>query len=144
MASLKNVIAKRLGENKLGTASAMLGAGIGVHEYMQNRNEGDSRVGAATKAIGETVVAGAIGPGKYVAGLFLVQTPKAATNAFNSLNIQARELERMGYASPFSNGHFVDNPQLYTMRQASMAMIEQAKYAQEHAMQGNEAQYFHR
>ena len=45
---------------------------------------------------------------------------------------------------PFNAHTFVDGQQIYTMRQAGMALAQKAKYQVQAAQMGNEAQFMHR
>lgn len=133
---------KKLG--RLGTLSSLLSAGIGVHTFIQSRYEGDNIVTSAAKATADTAVAAAIGPVKYMIGSAVIQGAPAVTRGIQEIQMKAREMERAGSMAPFVGNTFVDNEQIFTMRQASVAMMKQAKYAVEHAMLGNEASFFHR
>lgn len=134
--------AKKLG--KLGKVNAILTAGIGVSSFFDNRNQGDGVVESAVKAAAETAVAHVVSPGMYLAGLGLMKAPELAVKGYEHLSLKARDMSRAGYAKPFQGNTFVDNKQIFTMRQAALVAMQQSKYNLEHAMQGNEASFLHR
>lgn len=142
MANLNQLKAKKLG--KIGMANAILSGGIGVSSYFDNRNEGGGVVESAVKATAETAIASVVKPGVYLAGLGLMKVPELAVKGYEEMSIKARELNMAGYAKPFQGNTFVDNKQIFTMRQASVVAMQQSKYNLEHAMQGNEANFLHR
>jgi hypothetical protein len=140
--AVNKVKAKKLG--KLGMLGLAVNGGIGMHSYMQNRSQGDDAVTAAIDATAETAIAAVVGPGKFLAGLGLMQVPGMAKDAYEDYNRRSAELRRFGSMRPFEGNTFVDNKQIFTMRQASMVAMQQSKYSLEHAMQGNEASFLHR
>jgi hypothetical protein len=139
--SLGKAMAKKLGE--AGYVKTALTAGILGHSYAQARNEGQSKASAVIGTVGESVVASVMHPAVYVLGGLAIGAPKAGVQFYEAFSRKARELERAGSA-PFMTNTFVDTQQTYTMRQAGVAMLQQAKYNVENHMLGNEAQFLHR
>ncbi|PTY92903.1 hypothetical protein [Heyndrickxia sporothermodurans] len=140
--SVTKAMASKFG--KVGKLGLLLNGGLAVANYSGYRSEGDTATEAAIKTVGEAAITSVIGPGKFLAGMALAQVPGMASDAFNEINSRTRELNRLGTMRPFEGNTFVDNPQIFTMRQASMVVMQQSKYNLEHAMQGNEASYLHR
>jgi hypothetical protein len=121
-----------------GTATA------GVMGYNSARAEGAGVPGALAQGVSDAFLMDLVGFKKYLGGAVLLQAPGAIASGYASLSMQARETARAGTASPFSNSTFVDSEQVYTMRQAGMAMMAQSKQNVRQTMLGNEAQAFHR
>ena len=75
----------------------------------------------------------------------LLRNSGVIVDALESLSAQRRAYyANEQYQAPFRTNTFVDNEQLYTMRQAGMELSKQTKYRQVAAMMGNEARYMHR
>lgn len=75
----------------------------------------------------------------------LKNAPSMAVSAYDSLTQQSRQMERINRDQrPFQNYTFVDSPQIYTQRQAGLALAAQSKYKLQETMLGNEARYMHR
>ena len=140
--SVAKAMASKFG--KVGKLGLLLNGGLAVANYSGYRSEGDTTTEAAIKTVGEAAITSVIGPGKYLAGMALTQVPGLISDTFESINEQTRELNRLGTMRPFEGNTFVDNPQIFTMRQAAMVTMQQSKYSLEHAMQGNEASFLHR
>ncbi|MCY7866090.1 hypothetical protein P8918_13635 [Bacillus spizizenii] len=124
--------------NAAGTAAA------GVMGYNDARDEGYGVVGSMAKGATDAFLIDLIGWKKYLVGGALMSAPKMMAQGYESLNRQARALEMSGRNIPFQNNTFVDNEQIYTMRQAGMNMIGQSSMNVKTAVLGNEAQFMHR
>lgn len=134
--------AGRLSLSKIGEGA--IAGGFLLNDYSSRRDEGDSMLGAAFGAVAEQGLAMATGFTGYM--LFeLARNSGAVTDAVESLAAQRRAwYASEQYQAPFRTNTFVDNEQLYTMRQAGMALAQEAKYKQVATMMGNEARYMHR
>lgn len=113
--------------------------------YKEERAQGNSRIGALGQAAMDFIMPELLGVGGY----FLYEGIKAAPgliyNGAQSISQQVRQMERVGKdQSPFRSNTFVDSQQIYTMRQAGMALAEQSKYALQQSLMGDEARFMHR
>lgn len=139
---MNKAMAKKLGKSDV--IKAAIPAGFGVLNYSSNRDEGRGRIESAARVSAEAMAMNLIGPGLYLAGLGLAKVPKAAIEGYEKLDQRARAINQSGRVAPFQGNTFVDNKQIFTMRQAAVATMQQSKYSLEHAMQGNEASFMHR
>lgn len=125
------------------TKVALTGA-VAAGAYHHAREEEEkTKKESMYDAAAQAVIAYAVHPAVYMGGQALIHAPKALVGAAESIHRKAREMEKASQA-PFLGNVFYDNKQLYTMRQAGLAMIEQAKYNTENYMLGNEAQFLHK
>ena len=118
--------------------------GLLLNDYSSRRDEGDSVLSAAFGAAAQQGLAMVTGFKGYMA-FELLRNSGVIVDALESLSAQRRAYyANEQYQAPFRTNTFVDNEQLYTMRQAGMELAKQAKYRQVAAMMGNEARYMHR
>ena len=118
---------------------------FGISAYNDARNEGKGRISAIGSGIMNVVLPEILGGGMYMALDFGSELPGLAVSGAQGLPRMAREQERVvRNQAPFQANTFVDSQQIYTMRQAGMALAEQSKYQLEQTIMGNEAQYLHR
>ncbi len=81
----------------------------------------------------------------YIGYELVKAAPGAALSAGQYISTTMRQLEREGQnMAPFRTNTFVDSQQIYTMRQAGMALAEQSKYALQQSLMGDEARFMHR
>lgn len=124
--------------NVAGTTAA------GVMGYSQARAEGASVPGAIAQGTVDAFLIDLIGWPAYIGGSVLMGAPSMAVGGYEHMSAKAREMEMAGRAKPFQGNTFVDNEQIYTMRQAGMAMMDQSKQNLKQAILGSEAQSLHR
>ena len=118
--------------------------GLLLNDYSSRRDEGDSVLSAAFGAAAQPGLAMATGFKGYMA-FELLRNSGVIVDALESLSAQRRAYyANEQYQAPFRTNTFVDNEQLYTMRQAGMELAKQAKYRQIATLMGNEARYMHR
>lgn len=121
-----------------------LSLAIATHAYKKNRFQGDDLPTAGAKALATGAFAYMVHPAAYIGAGIIKDAPAKAISAIEKVGQRARSLERGVSAAPFTGNTFIDNKQVYTMRQAGVSAMRQTKYDTEHAMKGNEAQYFHK
>lgn len=132
---------------KSGTAfkatAALAASPLIVNEYKEDKEE----KGAARAAIEgiATTAALAIAPPLLIAagaagGLAYLGAEKAVEIGKKAMEID-RQYQQAGTAAPFSTARFFETRDTFTMRQASMAAIGQARGNLENYMIGNEAQF---
>ena len=131
---------------KVGVGGA-IGAGLDAYQffstYNEKKQEGRSGAYSFISGLSSAYLTNIIGAKTFI-GLSAVQNvPKLAVGGYETLSKQARSMS-MGLNQPFATSTFVDNPQIYTMRQAGMALAERSKYNLQQTIMGNEARYFHR
>ena len=118
---------------------------LGYSSYREHRDEGKTRLSSAAHAAYDLILPEFLG---WKAHAFLTAAtalPKMAIESGVNLSQTARQYEQaVRDQSPFQNNTFVDSQQIYTMRQAGMALAEQSKYALQQTLIGNEARYMHR
>lgn len=117
----------------------------GYDTYKEERAQGNSRLGALGKATMDFVLPELLGFKAYLAYEAVKALPGAALNAGQYISQQGRIMERNTRdQTPFKANTFVDSQQIYTMRQAGMALAEQSKYALQQSLMGDEARFMHR
>lgn len=114
-----------------------------VNEYKEDKAEkGKGR--AAVEAVA-TTAALAIAPPLLLAAGAAVGAAWMGGEKMVELGKKAIEIDRQyqqaGTAAPFSTARFFETKDTFTMRQASMAAIGQARGNLENYMMGNEAQF---
>lgn len=115
-----------------------------LSEYGDYRDQGDGVITAAVKTGANQALMLATGIWPYI-GFELLRNSGALVESGEQLAMQRRAFYAdEQYQAPFRTNTFVDNEQLYTMRQAGIALAQQAKYKQVATMMGNEARYMHR
>ena len=115
-----------------------------LSEYGDYRDQGDDVITAAVKTGANQALMLATGIWPYI-GFELLRNSGALVESGEQLAMQRRAFYAdEQYQAPFRTNTFVDNEQLYTMRQAGIALAQQAKYKQVATMMGNEARYMHR
>lgn len=124
--------------------SAASSAIAGVSSYNASRAEGASVPGAMAQATVDAFLVDIIGLPLYLTGAAAMNLPSLAVRGYEHLSLKAREMSTAGHAKPFQGNAFVDNEQIYTMRQAGMAMMDQSKQSLRQTILGNEAQALHR
>lgn len=118
---------------------------VGYDTYKEERAQGNSRLGALGKATMEFVMPELLGMGGYIAYEAIKALPGAALSAGQYISQQSRIMERNARdQAPFKTNTFVDSQQIYTMRQAGLALAEQSKYALQQSLMGDEARFMHR
>jgi len=123
----------------------VLGNGIGIYfgmdTYQEARESGDSKFIAAGQAVGEFAMASFMGFLPYVAFEAVTSAPSLAMNAIHEAGIKGRKMQVENSNRAFQNSTFSDTEQIYTMRQAGMAIAQRSRYNTQQAMLGNEAKY---
>ena len=123
---------------------SVFAGGLLLNDYSTRRDEGNSALSATFGAVAEQGLAMATGFKGYMA-FELLRNSGVIVDALESFSAQRRAYyANEQYQAPFRTNTFVDNEQLYTMRQAGMELSKQTKYRQVAAMMGNEARYMHR
>ena len=113
--------------------------------YKNERAQGNSRLGSLGQAAMDFVMPELLGFGGYLLFEGAKAAPSLLYNGAQYVSQQARQMERAGRdQSPFRSNTFVDSQQIYTMRQAGMALAEQSKYALQQTLMGDEARFMHR
>ena len=124
---------------------SFLGLGFMVNDYIDYRHEGDTRLGALGRASLSFLLPELMGGGAYFGFLAASAAPGAILSGAQSLSQNMRAQERnIRDQSPFRTNTFVDSQQIYTMRQAGLALAEQSKYALQQSLMGDEARFMHR
>ncbi len=122
-----------------------LAAWTAVSSYSDARDEGHGRLSSAAHAATELILPEFLGWKTKLLLDFASFAPKAAIQGMQSVAQVGREYERAARdQSPFRTNTFVDSQQIYTMRQAGVALAEQSKYSLQQTLIGNEAKYMHR
>jgi len=113
--------------------------------YKEERAQGNSRLGSLGSAAMTFIMPELLSPMGYIGYEFLKAAPGLIYNGAQSISQQVRQMERAGRnQAPFQSNTFVDSQQIYTMRQAGMALAEQSKYALQQTLMGDEARFMHR
>jgi len=113
--------------------------------YKEERAQGNTRLGALGRATLDFVMPELLGPWGYIGYELVKAAPGAIYSGVQGLSQHVRQMERVAQdQSPFRSNTFVDSQQIYTMRQAGMALAEQSKYALQQSLMGDEARFMHR
>ena len=141
MNQAKKLIPEGLG----GTFGIAVDAGFALMDYKDSRDEGkgvaESLVSAGVNFVIPEIV-GTIPYLLYEGGSMAIQGSVAM---YENANMKMRQMNRdNANQTPFRSYTFVDSPQIYTMRQAGLALAQQSKYNLQQTMMGNEAQFLHR
>ncbi len=113
--------------------------------YKEERAQGATRIGALGSAVMDFVLPELLGIGGYIGFQLAKAAPGAIVSGAQTIAQQGRIMERNARdQAPFKANTFVDSQQIYTMRQAGMALAEQSKYALQQSLMGDEARFMHR
>lgn len=125
-----------------GTAFSL---GFGILDYIDARKEGRGVLQSAGSAAVNFVLPEIMGTAPYIAFEVAGALGNMGVQAIESANTQMRQMNRqMRNQQPFQGYTFVDSPQIYTMRQAGLALAQQSKYSLQQTMMGQEAKFMHR
>ena len=109
--------------------------------YQEAREAGDSKFIAAGQAVGEFAMASFMGLTPYLAFEAVTSAPTLAVDAAHEVGMRGRKMQVENTNRAFQNSSFSDTEQIYTMRQAGMAIAQKSRYNTQQAMLGNEAKY---
>lgn len=123
------------------TGNALFGAYTAADTYQSAREEGSSRFGAAAKAGVEAALPMMMGLPAYMAYEAVTEGPQLAMSAYDALGTYKRKLGMAQSNQAFTNSHFQDSQQAYTMRQVGQQIAARSKNNSSYAMMGNEAKY---
>lgn len=128
--------------NHFGTA---LGLYFGYDMYKDERAAGNTRLGSLGNATLAFVLPELLGWKAYIGYELVKAAPSLVVSGAQTMAQTAREYERdIQNQAPFRANTFIDSQQIYTMRQAGMALAEQSKYALQQSLMGDEARFMHR
>lgn len=134
---------------KFWDGSRIFGAAVGGYffyeTYKDERAQGNSRISALGSGAMSFIMPELLSFKGYLAYEAIKAAPGALLSAGQSISQQVRQMERAGQdMAPFKSNTFVDSQQIYTMRQAGLALAEQSKYALQQSLMGDEARFMHR
>ncbi|MBO7449495.1 MAG: hypothetical protein J6U54_03930 [Clostridiales bacterium] len=119
--------------------------GFAYSQFKEHREEGMSRISSAAHTAFDLILPEFLGWKTHAFLQLTSALPKAAIEQGVNMAQTVRQYEQAARdQSPFRNQTFVDSQQIYTMRQAGLALAEQSKYALQQTLMGNEARYMHR
>lgn len=142
----KGNLPKAAGSFGVGTIfSTGLNGYFAYSDYKDVRDEGGGFLEAAGTAALNFAIPEIVGTAPYL----LYQGASALTQmgvaGYENASMKLRQMDRDNRnQTPFRGYTFVDSPQIYTMRQAGLALAQQSKYGLQQTMMGNEAKYMHR
>ena len=116
----------------------------GTSGYRMARDQGSGVGGSLARGVTNALLIDFVGAPLYFAGMAATGIPKAAVRGYESVTHRQRELGRFSLNRPFQHANFVDHEQVYTMRQAGMAMGQRSGMGVQQAMLGGEAAHYHR
>lgn len=125
---------------KLGKVMAAAGAVSGITHFVRSDEKDLKTVGESALMVGLPLLS----PLTAVAAAGLTgggEIGKALKKAVDIGIERDRLYQKTGTASPFASSKFIETKDTYTMRQAGMAAIGQARGDIENSMMGNEAQF---
>lgn len=124
---------------------SIMAAGFGYLDFSTARDEGEGIVSSLGSAALGFALPELMGVGPFVAMNLAMELPSMVVEAGQTVNKQIRDVERsMKDQRPFQTKTFIDGPQIYTMRQAGMALAKKSNYSLQQTMMGNEAEFLHR
>jgi len=118
--------------------------GFKYMDYTTARKEGNGVIASIGNAVAEEALPMIMGPWGYAAYIGITELPSATVSIAESYDQYGRQLAQQSTQRPFNNVQFTDTQQVYTMRQAGMALAQKSKYSLQQTMLGNEAKYMHR
>lgn len=119
--------------------------GFAAMEYGDQRDSGSGVLYSLGAAAVDLVLPNMMGTVPYLAINAVPALAEFGVNTYESLNESKRKQDKyLRDQTPFKNYTFVDSPQIYTMRQAGLALAKQSKYKMQETMMGNEARFLHR
>jgi hypothetical protein len=126
----------------MGTA---INAFFGATDYLSAREQGDGVFSSLGQAALGFALPEMMGTKLYMGTMMMSSLGGLAMDMYESANQYMRAKEKSARdATPFKTNTFVDNQQIYTMRQAGMALARQSKYNLQQTTIGNEARFLHR
>ena len=134
-------IASALWKHKGTAFNVGIGAYSGVDAYQQARQEGSSKAGAVAGAAVEAALPMLLSFPAYMAVEAVKEAPQLFISGGEALHLKRREVAMEQSNMAFSNAHFNDTQQTYTMRQRGMAIAQRSQYNTQQALLGNEAKY---
>ena len=134
-------VAKYLLKNKGTVLNGGIGVWSGMATYQDKREQGAGKLSAATSAGLDMALPMMMSFKKYMGLELAMNAPGLAYDAYKAANDYRRQLGRENSGQAFVNAKFNDNAQIFTMRQAAMAMAERSKYNTQQMMLGREAKY---
>ena len=143
------IIGRSIGDGQGGYSAGKIMSGLGqayfyTAGYNAYKDEGKSTLGAIANTAVDNMFIPLLGWTPYI-GYELLKAGGGFVGHAVEVGAQARSFnQNIRNEAPFRSQTVVDGQQIYTMRQAGMALAQQAKYKQVAAMMGNEAQYMHR
>ena len=134
---------KKMPGGRLGVIAAAAAAPFAVGGFQKTAQE-EGLISATGKAALVGAAATAIHPALLISGYGAIKTGEAVYGVGKTLYQRSLEYARAGTASPFAANRFVETKDTFSMRQAAMAAIGQARGNLDNYMMGNEAGMFHR
>lgn len=144
-----SAVVRAFGDGKGSYSAGKIMSGLGqgmfyIHDYNSYKDEGRSTLGAIAGTTVDNMLIPLLGWTPYL-GYEMIKASGNLVGAGLEIGAQARSFNQsIRNEAPFKTRTFVDGQQIYTMRQAGMALAKQAKYKQVATMMGNEAKYMHR
>lgn len=140
---LRNTGLEKLAAIKNSSTGRVVGLGMSgltfMHEYNDNRAQGDGVMKAAALGAGNAFIMDAIGMPMYLGLSAVGMGVKAGGAIVSDIGAKSRDFARMNQA--FSNVSFNESQQAYTMRQSGMQNIQNSEFNTKRALLGNEARY---
>lgn len=136
-----------------GTMLPSLGTTLGIGadavsaimDFSDSMHEGNGVLASTVQAGLGFAIPELVGTIPYLAYQAVDFAATAGVAAYENANMKLRQMDRDNRnQNPFRSHTFVDSQQIYTMRQAGMALAQQSKYRLQQTMMGNEAQFLHR
>jgi hypothetical protein len=126
----------------LGYATDIAGS---IVEYDSQRDSGSGVMYSLGAAAVDLILPNMMGTMPYLAISGVPALAEFGIDTFESLSESKRKQEKyLRQQAAFKNSTFVENPQIYTMRQAGLALAKQSRYKMQETMMGNEARFLHR
>lgn len=134
---------KKFGKGSLlGLAAMATGAPLLAMDHQKTAEEKGNGLAMVETAAKATALL--MAPVLTMGGAALYEGGKAGIKTGKFLHERSRQMSRAGTASPFQNNRFMETKETFTMRQAAMAAIGQARGDLDNYMIGNEANMLHR
>lgn len=130
---------------KLNPINQAIILGFAYSSFKDHREEGKTVLSSAAHTAFDLILPEFLGWKTHAFLQLTSALPRAAVEQGVNMAQTVRQYEQAARdQSPFRNQTFVDSQQIYTMRQAGVALAEQSKYALQQTLMGNEARYMHR
>ena len=138
---LQSVAKNILRHHKMSALNTVVGGAFALGTYDEARESGDGIFSSGLQAVGDFAGTMLMGGGLYLGLQAVAGGGQAAIQGYNALDQKRHQVGRDMRQTAFADAHFDDNEQVYTMRQAGLAIARRARGNADLVRLGNEARF---